>query len=237
MKDGPDIVRIAALIGDPARANILTALMAGKALTATELAAEAGVTAQTASSHLAKLEDGGLIAATRHGRHKYFVLAGSRVAALLETLMGLAASGGHLRSRTGPKDADLRAARVCYNHLAGEAGIQLYDSLVGRGYLVLGSGGLTLSTAGRAFVTGLGLAPDRLDKGRAPLCRACLDWSERRSHLAGTLGRALLEQMQEKGWCARLPGTRLIKFARAGRAAFDAAFPRMDGKRGTIWPG
>ncbi len=237
MKDGPDIVRIAALIGDPARANILTALMAGKALTATELAAEAGVTAQTASSHLAKLDEGGLIAATRQGRHKYFVLAGSQVAALLESLMGLAASGGHLRSRTGPKDAELRAARVCYNHLAGEAGIQLYDSLVRRGFLVVGSGGLTLSPAGRDFVTGLGLAPDQLEKGRAPLCRECLDWSERRSHLAGVLGRALFDRMQDVGWCNRVPGTRVVKFARTGRAAFDVAFPRTDGKRGTIWPG
>lgn len=237
MKDGPDITRIAALIGDPARANILTALMAGKALTATELAAEAGVTAQTASSHLAKLEDGGLIAATRQGRHKYFVLAGSQVAALLESLMGLAASGGHLRSRTGPKDADLRAARVCYNHLAGEAGIQLYDSLVGRGYLVMGSGGLTLGTTGRDFVSSLGLAPGQLEKGRAPLCRECLDWSERRSHLAGVLGRALFERMQEQGWCARLSGSRVVRFGRAGRVAFDAAFPRTDCKRGTIWPG
>jgi DNA-binding transcriptional ArsR family regulator len=239
MKDGPDIVRIAALIGDPARANILTALMAGQALTATELAAEAGVTAQTASSHLGKLEAGGLIRPRKQGRHKYFALADAGVARVLEALMGLAESGGHRRSRTGPKDADLRAARVCYNHLAGEAGTRLFDSLVGRGFLQLAPDGLTLSEAGRGFVADLGLGPDRLAGRRAPLCRECLDWSERRSHLAGVLGRALFERFQELGWCERVPGTRVVRFRGDGRRAFDRAFP-VDGRaamRGTAWPG
>src|SRR5690606_17851273 len=109
----------ASLIGDPARANMLSALISGKALTASELANEAGITPQTASSHLRKLEDGGLIVPRRQGRHRYFALAGEQVARSLETLMELAAGTGHLRSRTGPRDAALREARVCYNHLAG----------------------------------------------------------------------------------------------------------------------
>ncbi|WP_421838598.1 ArsR/SmtB family transcription factor [Novosphingobium sp.] len=113
MKDGPDIARIAALIGDPARSNILTALMVGKALTATELAQEAGVTAQTASVHLSKLDEGGLVSARKQGRHKYFTLRSPGVASLLEALMGLAADTGHLRTRTGPRDEALRAARIC----------------------------------------------------------------------------------------------------------------------------
>lgn len=225
MKEGPDISRIAALIGDPARANILTALMSGKALTATELASEAGVGLPTASSHLAKLEDGGLIRAQKQGRHKYFKLADAQVARVLEALMGLAANGGHLRSRTGPRDAGLRAARVCYNHLAGEAGTQLFDSLVARGFLRLSEGGLTLTDTGSGFAASLGLGPDRLSAKRAPLCRECLDWSERRSHLAGVLGRAIFERMQELGWCARLPGTRVVEFRGDGRRAFDRAFP------------
>lgn len=122
MRDGPDIARVAALIGDPARANMLSALMSGKALTATELAQEAGVQAQTASSHLSRLVEGGLVAPRKSGRHKYFSLAGEEVAEVLEALMGLAAGKGHLRTRTGPKDQAMRQARVCYNHLAGKWG-------------------------------------------------------------------------------------------------------------------
>ena len=127
MKEGPDISRIAALIGDPARANMLTALMSGKALTATELSQEAGITRQTASTHLAKLDEGGLLMPRKQGRHKYFSLASDDVAHVLEVLMGLAAESGHLRTRTGPRDEELRKARVCYNHLAGHMGILMYD--------------------------------------------------------------------------------------------------------------
>lgn len=134
-KGGPDIARLAALIGDPARANMLTALMAGRALTAGELAREAGVTPQTASGHIARLEEGGLVAIVRQGRHRYATLAGPEVAEALEALMGLAAGQGHLRSRPGPRDPALREARVCYNHLAGDRGLQMYDALVAAGRL------------------------------------------------------------------------------------------------------
>lgn len=134
MKDGPDISRVAALIGDPARANMLTALISGMALTASELAAEAGVTLQTASAHLSKLEAGGLISLRREGRHKYFRLAGDEVAHVLEALMGLAAGTGALRTRPGPRDPEMRKARVCYNHLAGDMGTQMYDALLARGF-------------------------------------------------------------------------------------------------------
>lgn len=229
MKEGPDIVRVAALIGDPARANILTALMSGKALTATELAAEAGIGMPTASSHLAKLEGGGLIQVQKQGRHKYFTLADAHVATLLEALMGLAARSGHMRTRTGPRDPDLRGARVCYNHLAGAAGTQLFDSLVARGFLVFGIAGLSLTDEGRAFVATLGVGPDRLIHARMPLCRECLDWSERRSHLAGHLGRVLLDRMKELGWCERRAGSRAVDFRPDGRRAFDRAFPIIGG--------
>src|ERR1700742_927050 len=125
MKTGPDIAPIAALIGDPARANMLSALMDGRALTAGELARKAGVTAQTASSHLAKLAAGGLIAERRQGRHAYFTLTGPDVAELLEELACLAARTGHTRTRTGPAEPALRHARVCYDHLAGDRGVQM----------------------------------------------------------------------------------------------------------------
>ncbi|WP_306112852.1 MULTISPECIES: helix-turn-helix transcriptional regulator [unclassified Roseovarius] len=225
MKDMPDISRIAALIGDPARANILNALMSGKALTATELSGEAGVTLQTTSSHLAKLEAGGLVRPRKEGRHKYFTLGSEEVAQVLEALTGLAAGSGHLRHRPGPRDPELRHARVCYNHLAGDMGTRAYDSMTARGHFRHSGDGLTLTDTGRVFVAGLGIDLDALPPSRAPLCRDCLDWSERRSHLAGRLGRALLSHMQDAGWASRVDDTRIIRFTPRGMAAFDKAFP------------
>ncbi|MCJ9428391.1 ArsR/SmtB family transcription factor [Kordiimonas marina] len=225
MKEGPDIAYIAALIGDPARANMLTALMNGKALTATELAAEAGVTLQTASSHLAKLQDGGLLRLRRQGRHKYFSLADSGVAAVLESLMGLAAGAGHLRTRTGPKDLALRTARVCYNHLAGDMGVQVFESLMDRKYLEFRGDELCLSPAGAAFVADFGVDLDGLARIRSPLCRECLDWSARRSHLAGKLGRALLSRFAGLGWARVDKKTRIVHFSPEGEKGFRAMFP------------
>ena len=225
MKEGPDIVRIAALIGDPARANMLTALMSGKALTATELARQAGVTAQTASSHLAKLDQGGLLCLRRQGRHKYFALANADVARVLEGLMGLAAGAGHLRSRVGPKDAALRRARVCYNHLAGDRGTWLFACLVEHGHLMLADEAPPLLTAsGAEFVTALGVDLGELRARRTPLCRECLDWSERRPHLAGSLGRALLSRFEELGWASRDRASRIVTFTTTGERKFTRLF-------------
>lgn len=224
MKLGPDISRIAALIGDPARANILTALMSGKALTATELAGEAGVTLQTASAHLGKLESAGMIACRKSGRHKYFTLGGDDVGHALEVLMGLAAGAGHLRTRTGPKDAALREARVCYNHLAGEKGIALFQGMLSRGFVRETDEDVILTEKGAAFLTDFGVDLDSLNRSKTPLCRPCLDWSARRSHLAGSVGRALLAQMQDLGWAKRIEGTRIVVFTAKGEAAFEQAF-------------
>lgn len=224
MKLGPDISRIAALIGDPARANILTALMSGKALTATELAGEAGVTLQTASAHLGKLESAGMIACRKSGRHKYFTLGGDDVGHALEVLMGLAAGAGHLRTRTGPKDAALREARVCYNHLAGEKGIALFQGMLSRGFVRETDEDVILTEKGAAFLTDFGVDLDSLNRSKTPLCRPCLDWSARRSHLAGSVGRALLAQMQDLGWAKRIEGTRIVAFTAKGEAAFEQAF-------------
>jgi DNA-binding transcriptional ArsR family regulator len=152
MREGPDISQIGALIGDPARANILVALMDGRALTATELAEIAGVTAQTASTHLSKLEAGGLIRPQKQGRHKYFSLAGPKVGQLIEQLSIFAADRGHLRHRPGPKDAAMRKARVCYDHLAGDLGVRMFDSLVARGNLAFDAGAIGLAASGEAFV-------------------------------------------------------------------------------------
>ena len=225
MREGPDIAYIAALIGDPARANMLTALMSDKALTVSELAEEAGVTIQTASSHLSKMEDGGLLRPRKQGRHKYFALANDDVAHVLEALMGLAAGAGHLRKRTGPNDESLRKARVCYNHLAGDMGTRLFDSLLARDFVVVATEGITLTDLGAKFVTEFGIDLDALHKKKVPLCRECLDWSERRPHLAGSLGRAFLDQFEAIAWAKRDQKSRAVLFSATGDAAFTKAFP------------
>lgn len=225
MREGPDIAHIAALIGDPARANMLTALMSGKALTVSELAEEAGVTIQTASSHLSKLDEGGLLRPRKQGRHKYFSLASDEVAHVLEGLMGLAAGSGYRRKRTGPRDAELRQARVCYNHLAGDMGTQMFDSLMVQGHLVLDGEELKLTDTGAAFASEFEIDVEGLCKARAPVCRECLDWSERRSHLAGSLGRAFLNRLEELAWAKRDQKTRVVTFSRNGAEEFKKLFP------------
>lgn len=221
MKGSPNIARTGALIGDLARASMLTALMSGKALTATELAREAGITVQTASSHLRKLEEGGLLKVRKQGRHKYFTLANENVATVLEGLMGITAGNDPLISRIGPTDIALRHSRVCYNHLAGDRGIQLFDSLIARGFLDQQDDDLSLTDTGQRFVSGFGIDVPALMSARTPLCRECLDWSERRSHLAGSLGRAFLSKFEELRWIKRVEDSRVIKFTRKGTDSFD----------------
>ena len=224
MKTGPDIALIASLVGDPARANMLTALTSGGALTAGELAREAGVTQQTASSHLGKLQEGGLIAVEKQGRHRYYRLSGHDVAAVLEGLAGLAARAGHLRTRTGPKDPALRRARVCYDHLAGELAVRMFDKLLASGSLIRDGEAVRLSPTGEVFVAELGIDLAAISRSRRPLCKSCLDWSERRSHLAGRLGAALLARFQALKWARRIDGTRLVAFAPEGERQFAALF-------------
>ena len=225
MKLGPDITRIAALLGDPARANMLSALMGGQALTAGELAREAGVTPQTASSHLAQLEAGRLLTRRVQGRHNYFALAGHEVADALEHLTTLAGRAGHMRTRPGPKDPAMRRARVCYDHLAGDAGVAMLDSLVAAGRIVDEDGSLVLTGEGRSFARDFGV--DLEARGRRPLCKACLDWSVRRSHLAGVLGAGLLTRIYDLGWARREPGTRVVQFSAPGLRSFEQAFGRV----------
>jgi DNA-binding transcriptional ArsR family regulator len=221
MNDGPNITTIAALIGDHARAQALTVLMAGKALTATELADAAGVTRQTISSHLARLVDAGLLAVEPQGRHRYFRIADADVAQMLEALMGVASGGGSPR-RTGPREPALRKARVCYDHLAGELGVLMYERLAQRGAFAAGPGGIGLTPQGEALVAGLGVDAAPPTGNRRPFCRTCLDWSERRHHLAGVLGAALLERFEQLGWAKRVPESRVLAFSTAGEASLRA---------------
>jgi DNA-binding transcriptional ArsR family regulator len=225
MKEGPDIARLGSLIGDPARANMLTALMSGKALTATELASEAGVTLPTASSHLGKLEQAGLLRQRKQGRHRYFALADDDVGGVLESMMALAAKHGHTRTRTGPKDPALRKARVCYDHLAGELGVRLFESLKDQGFLTETGEDIAPTADGRVFLRGLDIDVDALARSRRPLCRSCLDWSARRTHLAGTLGASLLTHLYERGWATRIERSRVVAFTPRGERAFYKLFP------------
>jgi DNA-binding transcriptional ArsR family regulator len=227
MKAGPDIAMIAALVGDPARSNMLTALMTGRALTASELAHQAGVTPQTASSHLSKLEAGGLVEQEKQGRHRYYRLSDPDVASVLEGLEGLAARAGHMRVRTGPKDPALRHARICYDHLAGDLGVQMLDSMRKQRLLRQRKDDIELTAEGERFLTDtLQISTEALAHPRRPLCRACLDWSERRHHLAGTLGAAILNRFTELKWAARdaTPGSRVVNFTRNGEKRFAALF-------------
>lgn len=228
MKEGPDIALIGSLVGDPARANMLAALMGGHALTATELAAACGVTPQTASSHLAKLEAGGLLRQRKQGRHRYFALSGDDVGDMLENMMGLAASRGHLRTRSGPKDPALRKARICYDHLAGDMGVHLLDSLLFRNLVRENETDLGLTDAGRRSMTDFGIDVDALENRRRPMCKPCLDWSSRRSHIAGALGAALFTRITDLGWARRIKETRVIDFTPKGETDFLKAFPVAD---------
>jgi DNA-binding transcriptional ArsR family regulator len=221
MKAGPDIALIGSLLGDPARANMLTALFNADALSAGELAREAGVTPQTASAHLAKLADGGLVKVLRQGRHAYFSLHDEDVAHVLEGLMGLAARSGRLRSRPGPREPELRKARVCYDHLAGDLGVGMLEGLIAAGRL---SDTLAPTPDGEIFLQALGLDLAALRRSRRPLCKSCLDWSVRRSHLAGALGAALLARIYDLGWASRAPGARVVEFSPDGLDQFERAF-------------
>ncbi|ANP45068.1 ArsR family transcriptional regulator [Candidatus Viadribacter manganicus] len=213
------------MVGDPARANMLTALLNGDAYTASELSLEAGVTKQTASSHLSKLVDGGLVAVEAQGRHRYYRLADADVAGLLETLMGVAARAKALRTRPGPKEPQMRHARVCYDHLAGDLGVGLFDAFKKNKWILPGpEKTFALTKLGRIKVQTFGVDIEDLEQGARPLCRACLDWSVRRHHLAGALGAAILDEILERGWATQKRGSRVLEFTRIGEAGLRRVF-------------
>jgi DNA-binding transcriptional ArsR family regulator len=222
VKEGPDIAGVAALVGDASRAAMLSALMGGKALSAGELARVAGVTPQTATGHLARLQAAAMLRVVCQGRHRYYELAGSEVAALLENLLGLA---GRIASppRTGPRDIALKRARVCYDHLAGEIAVDLYTRLRGNGAIAdLGTGESLTARGIAAFDDiGVGLATYA---GHRPLCRACIDWSERRPHLAGHAGAALLDRLQALDLVRRVAGSRAVILTAKGEAHLPKLF-------------
>ncbi len=222
--DAPSLAEIAALIGDPARANMLAALMGGQALTASELALIAGVAASTASSHLGKLLAGGLLAQEAQGRHRYFRLKSPAVAQALEAIMALAGEAPKPKRLPGPRDADMRRARTCYDHIAGELGVKLTDALLAQGHMARAEKDFIVTPQGEAFFGSLGLDLAPLKNERRGLARVCLDWSERRPHLAGALGAALARHCLDAGWLAQDRKGRSLSVTRSGRAAFEKYF-------------
>jgi DNA-binding transcriptional ArsR family regulator len=225
MASNARFAEIAELAGDPARAGMLHALMDGRALTASELARVAGVTPQTASGHLARLAAASLVSVQPQGRHRYHRLASPAVAQMIESIMQVASATEHPRRTlsVGPRDAALRAARTCYDHLAGRLGVALTDALVEGGQLELSTDAGLVTEHGLTLFRRIGVDIDALmaERGkRRILCRPCLDWSERRPHLAGAVGAALCACSFAAGWIRRLDGTRAVTLTPKGQRVF-----------------
>jgi DNA-binding transcriptional ArsR family regulator len=222
---------VAALAGDPARAAMLHALMDGRALTASEMARAAGIAAQTASGHLARMSAVGLLSVEKQGRHRYHRLASPAVAQMMESIMQVASGLEPSRAKlcVGPRDAALRAARTCYDHLAGQLGVALADAMVAGGYTELTSDGGLMTEKGLAFLDRIGIDVDTLlarpgKRLTRVLCRPCLDWSERRAHLAGACGAALCTLSFAEGWIRRIAGTRAVAITPRGQRVFREEF-------------
>jgi DNA-binding transcriptional ArsR family regulator len=221
---------IAALVGDPARASMLHALLDGRALTASELARVAGITPQTASGHLARLAEAGLLAVVKQGRHRYHRLATLDVARMLESIMCVAAAGSSQSTKvvTGPRDKAMRAARDCYDHMAGRLAVVLADSLINRGFVEMSEDAGIVTPDGQRFFQGLGLETSQprvaSKKQQRIFCRPCLDWSERRPHLAGKVGTMLRDHSVMEGWVRRGAESRALTITRKGEQAFREHF-------------
>ena len=218
------LAETAALVGNPGRAAMLMALMDGRALTAAELARAAGITPQTASEHLGRLTTAGLLSRQCQGRHHYHRLASPAVAHMLETIMEASAAGEAQRPLrpvvTGPRDKAMRAARTCYDHLAGQLGVRLADALGERGYVELSNEGGAVTQAGMEFFHDFGLDLGGSRAGPRLYCRPCLDWSERRLHIGGTLGAKLAARCFALNWIRRNRESRAVTVTPAGERGF-----------------
>jgi DNA-binding transcriptional ArsR family regulator len=220
-----NMVEVAALVGDTARATILAALMGGRALTSSELAFVARVSRSTASEHLAKLVKARLISVTKKRRFHYYRIASPLVATMLESIKAVAAIEvpPRFQPRSAREDA-LRFARTCYDHLAGRLGVAITDALVAKGYIVLTEDGGAVTDAGISFLTEFDADLISRTRSRRIFCRPCLDWSERRYHLAGLVGAAILRRCLELGWLVRERDTRAIRVTLAGRKGLRDTF-------------
>jgi len=222
----PPIAEVGHLVGDPARANILAALMDGRARTATELAYAAHVSPKTMSAHLDKLTDARLLRMEKQGRHRYFRLASPLVAHIVEAVMVLAAQRPPRYRPPSKVDEQLRNARTCYDHLAGRLGVGLADAMAARAFVVLEGDGGEVTSDGMVFLTKLGIDLTRVPNSRRAFCRPCLDWSERRAHLGGQVGASLARFCFDQGWIARNRDGRAVIITRAGARRMVEVFGR-----------
>ena len=220
-----NMVEVAALVGDTARATMLAALMGGQALTASELASLAHVTRPTASGHLGKLAKARLVAVTQKRRNRYYRIASPLVARMLESIKAVAAleTPARYQPRSAQDDA-LRFARTCYDHLAGRLGVALADALVAKRYAVLSEEGGALTARGQKFLCDFGADLTEKPSSRRIFCRACLDWSERRYHIAGLVGAAILTRLIALNWLARQRGSRALRLTPAGQRGLRETF-------------
>jgi DNA-binding transcriptional ArsR family regulator len=216
----PNFAHIAALIGEPARAAMLAAVLGGRAMAASELAHCAGVSPQTASAHLAQLVEGGLLNVTTSGRHRYYRLASPQVAQVLETLSAIAPSAQVRSLRQSDRAQSIRFARTCYDHLAGVVGVALTERMLERGQIVQVEQTYRIGEEGIDWLGRHGLDPEHVLHSRRPQARACLDWSERRDHLAGAFGALMAGWFLDQGWIERVAGSRAVRLTGAGRAGF-----------------
>jgi len=220
-----NMVEVAALVGDTARATMLAALMGGESLTGSELAFLARVSRSTASEHLAKLAAARLVAVNRKRRFSYYRIASPLVARMLESIIAVAAI--EVPPRHQPRSAQderLRFARTCYDHLAGRLGVAVADALVAKECIVLDDDGGEVTDAGRKFLVDFGVDLTAKAHSRRIFCRPCLDWSERRHHVAGLVGAELCRRCLELGWLARERDSRAVRITPAGEAGFQATF-------------
>ncbi|MEY9978484.1 ArsR/SmtB family transcription factor [Lysinibacillus sp. RC79] len=220
----PNMAEIASLLGETSRATMLASMMDGRFHTASELAYMAAIKPQTASFHLAKLVDGKLVKVEKQGRHRYFQLADEEIAHLLESFLAISPPPEVRSLKQSSQMKLLQGARTCYDHLAGKLGVQLTDSLVNAGYLKLEEKQFLITSEGAQFFTDFGLDLDDLKRKRRSFSHACLDWSERRYHLAGALGQGMLTHFLSLGWVTRVPSIRAIKVTEKGRAGFKEVF-------------
>lgn len=220
----PNMAEIAALLGETSRATILASMMDGRFHTASELAYMAAIKPQTASFHLAKLVEGKLIKVEKQGRHRYFQLAGEDIAQFLESFLAISPPPEIRSLRQSSQIKLLQDARTCYDHLAGKLGVQLTESMLKAGYLTLEGKQFVLTDEGILFFTTFGIDLTALKRKRRSFSHACLDWSERRYHLAGALGSELLNQFFNLGWLIRVPSIRAIKVTEKGKIGFKEVF-------------
>jgi DNA-binding transcriptional ArsR family regulator len=213
-----DIASVGALLGDDARAAMLLTLLGGEAVPAGELARRAGVSPSGASAHLRRLREGGLITQERIGRHRYFRLASPELAEALESLARVAPVRPASSLRESETTQALKRARTCYDHLAGELGVALADALVERKLLTRSDEAFALTRDGAAWLGSLGVDLAVVGRSRRSFARACIDWSERRPHLAGALGAAVCDLFFARVWIRRLPGGRAVAVTEDGRA-------------------